>query len=226
MASIDEFTVLRRRVLRRCVYALNALALRDDRVPRDGAFDAAVANALAAIIASQGSGQEFQKTHANRVKSPLELLELARDRAQEDDHSASQVDYTTLKEGIKTAMAFRHGRADEEWDALSEHHIKALLALDEHPALRVLELVDGMHYEDAVMEIYSHEAEKFMPFDPKERSMVPDPAYCDNCGRVTLIAEDSHWSGIGEGICIACGEERTYDDTVADHLALKLGEPD
>ena len=65
-----------------------------------------------------------------------------------------------------------------------------------------------------------------LPFDPKERSMVPEPSACDECGRMTLITEefDAFGIGPGEGICIACGEERTYDHTVRDYLAWRFGE--
>ena len=57
VASYNDFREVRRCVLRRCVYARNTLAMRDDRVPRDGAFDSAAANALAAIVACGDSAR-------------------------------------------------------------------------------------------------------------------------------------------------------------------------
>ena len=46
--------------------------------------------------------------------------------------------------------------------------------------------------------------------------MVPDPVQCPQCWRDTLIAQEWDTWGIevGEGVCIACGYERTYEDTV------------
>ena len=226
VASTDEFTELRRRVMRRCVYALNALALRDDRVPRDGAFDAAAANALAAIVAYKASGREY-KSDGGWVQSPTALLEIVRRQPEIKADALSNSELRTLEEGIEKAKLIRHGRADEEWDVLDERHVDALTSLDQHPALQVLEIVDGLDFTQAVVELYRQETEELMPFSPKERSMVPDPSACDQCGRMTLIAEESDVFGIGpgEGICIACGEERTYDHTVRDYLDWRFGEP-
>ena len=224
----DEFTELRRRVMRRCVYALNALALRDDRLPRDGAFDAAAANALAAIVAYGGSGREYTRD-GGRVESPMKLLEVVGQDPEIKTDAIDDCELRTLKEGIEKAQSIRHGRADEEWDVLDKRHIDALISLDLHPALRVLETVDGKDFEQAAVELYGQEAEERMPhpFDPVARSCVPEPSECEHCGRMTLITEefDVFGHGPGEGICIACGEERTYDDTVVDYVYWKFGEP-
>ena len=117
MASTDEFTELRRRVMRRCVYALNALALRDDRVPRDGAFDAAAANALAAIVAYKASGREY--TSGGWVESPTALLAIVREGPEIKTDAIDDSELRTLEDGIEKAKSIRHGRADEEWDVLA-----------------------------------------------------------------------------------------------------------
>ena len=227
VASTDEFTELRRRVMRRCVYALNALALRDDWVPRDGAFDAAAANALAAIVAYKASGCEY-KGGGGWVESPTALLALVRREPEIKTDAIDDSELQTLKEGIEKAKSIRHGRADEEWDVLDKSHVDALISLDQHPALQVLEIVDGLDFAQAAFELYRQEAKERMPHpsDPKERSMVLEPSDCDSCGRMTLITEgfDAFGIGPGEGICIACGEERLYDDTVRDYLAWRFGE--
>ena len=227
MASTDEFTELRRRVMRRCVYALNALALRDDRVPRDGAFDAAAANALAAIVAYKATGREYT-SGGSRVESPTALLAIVTREPEIKTDAIDDSELRTLKEGIEKAKSIRHGRADEEWDVLDKRHLGALNSLDQHPALQVLGIVDGLDFTQAVVELYRQETEERMPhpFDPVARSMVPEPSECDQCGRMTLITEefDAFGIGPGEGICIACGEERTYDDTVRDYLAWRFGE--
>jgi len=218
VASTDEFTALRRRVMRRCVYALNALALRDDRVPRDGAFDAAAANALAAIVAYMASGREY-KSNGSWVQPPTALLAIVRREPEIKTDTLNNSELHTLGEGIEKAKLIRHGRADEEWDVLNKRHVDALISLDQHPALQVLEIVDGLDFTQAAVELYRTETEELMPFSPKERSMVPEPSECDYCGRMTLITEGSDVFGFdpGEGTCIACGRERTYDDTVHDY---------
>lgn len=226
VAATDEFTELRRRVMRRCVYALNALALRDDRVPRDGAFDAAAANGLAAIVAYSTSGREYERND-RWVKPPTALLEIVRRDAEVRTDALDSSDLRVLKKAIKEVQPLRHGRADEEWDVLDESHVAALIALDRHPALQVLELVDGMDFAQAAVELYRQEAEEFMPSRPEDRLGVPEPTICDFCGRMTLITEGFDAFGIheGEGVCIACGEERTYEDTVRDYLNWRYGEP-
>ncbi len=213
--------------MRRCVYSLNTLAMRDDRLPRDGAFDSAVANALAAIVAYKESGREYEDPE-KRVKAPSELLSIVRNDESVRTNTLSSPDLRTLKKGIKKAQKFRHGRAEDDWDVLREEHIKALIALDQHPALQVLELVDGMNLDEALSTVFEEEALSLLPYDSEEYSFASDPVFCDCCGRMTLIAEDSDvfgW-GVGEGICIACGEERTYDDTVIEYVAWRHGGPD
>ena len=213
--------------MRRCVYALNALALSDDRVPRDGAFDAAAANALATIVAYKASGREYT-SGGGWVESPTALLEIVRLEPEIKTDAIDDSELRTLMEGIEMAKSIRHGRADEEWDVLDKSHVDALISLDQHPALQVLGIVDGLDFTQAVVELYRQETEERMPhlFDPTARSMVPEPSECDQCGRMTLITEefDVFGFGPGEGICIACGEERTYDHTVLDYIAWRFGE--
>ena len=229
MVLTHEFTELRRRVMRRCVYARNSLALRDDRVPRDGAFDAAAANALAAIVAYGASGHEYT-SDGGRVKSPTALLAIVAQDPEIKTDAIDDSELQTLKEGIEKAQPIRHGRADEEWDVLGKRHVEALISLDQHPALHVLETVDGLDCEQAEAELYGHEAEerRRLLSDPRGHSMVPEPSDCHYCGRMTLVAEefDVFGFGPGEGTCIACGEERTYDDTVGEYVAWRCGKSD
>lgn len=222
---MDKFEALRRSVMRRCVYALNTLALKDDRLPRDGAFDAAAANGLAAIVASESSGDEFEKK-GRWVKSPLQLAETVSQKQAIWKSQISATVLTTLREGIKKAQPVRHGGADEEWDVLDEKHVGALIALDGHPALQVLDDLDEKSFAEAVTLLYWLETNEHYPADQWERSQMPDPGYCDDCGRQTLVSEgfDAFGIGPGEGVCIACGLERTYDDTVDDHLDWKFGD--
>ena len=218
MPSLDEFTELRRRVLRRCVYALNSLALRDDRVPPDGAFDAAISNGLAAIVAHESAGNEYEKNR-EFVKPAMSLLDVAKEYLSTSG-ILNDVDLELLEGAIDRIKPLRHGRADDEWYALGKVHVDILLKLDRHQALRILDLVDGFDFSEAATALYRHEVEAILPSNPKERSMTLDPAYCDNCGRTTLIVEDFHYSGLvpGAGNCIACGYERTEDEAEQDYL--------
>lgn len=59
-------------------------ALRVDQVPRDGAFDSAAANGLAAIIAYKESSREYEDS-GNRVKAPLALLSIVKTSASEGE---------------------------------------------------------------------------------------------------------------------------------------------
>lgn len=223
-AQMDKFTELRRRVMRRCVYALNTLALKDDRLPRDGAFDAAAANALAAIVAHRSRGAEY-RPKSDQVKSPLTLIGIVA-RKKVRTKAVSKAHIATLKAGIEHAQAVRHGRADEEWDLLRSEHVDSLIALDKHPTLNVLDALDGKNFDDAITLLYWLETEKHYPADPCDRMQMPEPDYCDECGRRTLVSDEFDAWGInlGEGVCIACGRERTYDDTVSDHLRWKFGD--
>ncbi|MFZ1115675.1 MAG: hypothetical protein WAN44_07600 [Propionibacteriaceae bacterium] len=94
--------------------------------------------------------------------------------------------------------------------------MQALVKLDDHRSLRVRERFVDKTFVDAVVLCFEAEAESQLPWDPKERSMVPDPVQCPQCWRDTLIAQEWDAWGIevGEGVCIACGYERTYEDTV------------
>lgn len=224
---MDTFSAVRCRVMRRCVYALNTLALRDDRLPRDGAFDAAAANGLAAVVAYESSGDEFETHGARgaRVKSPLHLVEtIVQNQAGWND-SISIDALTALRDGIRLVQPIRHGNADEEWDVLNEKHIEALIALDDHSALQVLDELDGKAFAEAITTLYWRETSEHYPVDPWDRSQMPAPDFCDECGRQTLVSEqfDAFGIGPGEGVCIACGRERTYEDTLADHLERRFG---
>ena len=226
MAPSDKFTELRRRVMRRCVYALNTLALRDDRVPLDGAFDAAAANGLAAIVAYSASGHEYEGA-GEWVKPPTKLLAIVTREAGIRTEALCTTQLGLLATAIKRIQPLRHGRADEEWDVLDRDHLDALISLDKHPALQVLDLVDGMDFAQASVELYRQEAAALMPLDSNDHLAIPEPATCDSCMRTTLLSKEFDVFGIhvGEGTCIACGEERTYEDTVLDYLDWRFGKP-
>ena len=161
------------------------------------------------------------------MKAPMALLAIVRTDANIRTNALYSPDLRTLKKGIKKAQKFRHGRAEDDWDVLRKEHLSALIALDQHPALQVLELVDGMNFEEAVSEVFAQEAKDLLPLDLKDHQVVSDLVECDACWRMTPISEDIDAFGInvGEGICIACGTKRTYEDTVLDYISWKFGDP-
>src|ERR1039458_9008468 len=110
--SGDSFRSTRIRVLRRAMFGLSAGALLEDRGPAEGLYDAAVANALAAIVAADCPGRELDAK--GQVLAPLGLL-----KALSED---TWVDIATLKEGIILSQAFRHGRAEDEWTRIAGRH--------------------------------------------------------------------------------------------------------
>lgn len=215
--SSDKFHATRIRVLRRVAYGLNTLALREGRVPAEGPFDAAAANGLAAIIAHEHPGAERSKD--GQISSPNQLLGYVRQQ-RDTEPWAQSINVELLEEGVRWSQPFRHGRADDEWTRVSGSHIAALVGLDEHPALQVLSYLQGKTFDEAVVHAYADEATEQLPFDPKDRSGTPPPTECSECWRETVISQDWDAWGIyaGEGACIACGYERTYEDTVDDFM--------
>lgn len=55
----DQFKYVRRQVLRRVRYATNATALRDNRLPPEAPYDAALTNGLLVIVADEWPGAEI-----------------------------------------------------------------------------------------------------------------------------------------------------------------------
>lgn len=206
---------MRREVLRRVEYARNVHALRGERPPRESLFDTAVTNALVAIVAYLWPGEE--RDWNGRNKPATELLRLIESR---EDPRTEEIDVTTLMEGVLRAQPFRHGRADDEEDGLLGHHIDALEALDEHPALRILDQSRGVPEEELYRQAFLRRAEDELPGDPKDRLLLPDPEECEQCLRPTFLREGWDMFGGDEsaGRCIACGF--TITEAEADDRAI------
>ncbi|MGH8545164.1 MAG: hypothetical protein ACREX3_16385, partial [Gammaproteobacteria bacterium] len=206
-------------VLRRATFAVNAHALLADRVSPEGPYDAAAANGLAVIVADISPGSEMQATKAgDRVLAPLKLLDILSSSGA--GAWLPKLSLSLLEEGILLCQEFRHGRADDEWTRVTRHHIEALVYLDNHPSLGVLQMTDGQSFEEAVVTLYQLAVAEHYPSDPKDGSLFPDVVECPSCWRHTLITQGWDVFGIevGEGTCIACGYERTYEDTINDAL--------
>jgi hypothetical protein len=191
-------------------------AHEEDRVTAEGPFDVAVANGLAAILSDVQPGAEV---NAERVLSPTQLLDKL-EELQVNYAEVSLIDLPLLREGVQLSQPFRHGRADDEWTRVGTDHVQALVKLDDYRSLRVRELLANKTFEAAVVLCFNAEAENRLPCDPKDRSMFPDPVECPQCWRYTLLADgwDDWGVEVGEGTCIACGYERTYEDTVDDAM--------
>ncbi|MET8514379.1 hypothetical protein [Streptomyces sp. NPDC005077] len=128
---------------------------------REGIFDQALSNGLAAIVAFEWPGEEARK---GRVLSASALLKVIEDHVPATDgvvlipdkHPApgmpllrtdsifqaprpaslhTQVDVRTLQDGIDASQLARHGRGA---GGLQRRHIEALLALDGHESLGVM----------------------------------------------------------------------------------------
>ena len=219
--DVEELSRVRQGVVRRARFALNVIALSDDTMPPEGAFDTALTNGLVAIVAEEWPGRERD---GDFMLSARKLLGVV------DDSGGSKwatVDTAALREGLDITQPFRHGRADDEWASIGQQHVGALLALDEHPALRVLDTArQEQNYGDLLYALFLEKSKEELPWDPKERSIVPEPDICDECLRPTLIRDG--WDMFGgdhsEGKCIACGYERDYDTAYNMAISHQLRE--
>ncbi|MFD5292429.1 hypothetical protein ACFWJV_30085 [Streptomyces rochei] len=143
---------------------------------REGVFDQALSNALAAIVASEWPGEELD--HNGRVRSASALLRLIEKHVpatggivlvpdkdplpeipQGDTDSLFQaprlsshtrIDARTLQNGIEASQAARHGRGA---GGLQRRHVEALLALDGHRSLGVM----GEEQQDRIQQIAQEE---------------------------------------------------------------------
>lgn len=202
----DVARAIRQQVLRRVRYATNAIALAENRVPPEAPFDAALTNGLLAIVA-----EDFpDKLRTHGLLPPASrLLDLV-----DEGGMMLKADLQVLRDGLLLTQPARHGRADDEFAVITSEHVNALLSLDTHPALRFLDTARGKTVDECVVLAYRERAEDELPFDPKDRLMVPEPEECDLCLRETFLPTgwDEFGGEIGPGACIACGHERTYDE--------------
>lgn len=220
------FIDVRRQVLRRVRYATNTLALYNNTVPPEGPFDAALTNGLAAIVAEEAPGQEWKDPSNGIVKSARVLMRVA----WRQPGLREFIDRHTLDEGLALSQPARHGRADDEFAAITGHHIRALAALDRHPALHFLEAAQGQSIDQCFVLAYRELATGALLFDPKDRSLVPDIEECPNCWRETFLP--SGWDIFGgtfsAGFCLACGYERSdseaYDEAIQNAIRRHMEE--
>ncbi|MEU6402332.1 hypothetical protein [Streptomyces sp. NPDC046985] len=139
---------------------------------REGVFEQALSNGLAAIVASEWPGKELNRN--GRVQSASTLLKVIEEHIpatdgvvlvpdqhpmqeipQDDTDSLFQaprrsshtrIDVRTLQNGIESSQAARHGRGV---GGLQHRHIEALLALDGHRSLGAM----GEEQQDRIQQI-------------------------------------------------------------------------
>ncbi|GAB3855748.1 hypothetical protein GCM10029963_51000 [Micromonospora andamanensis] len=201
--------------MRRLRYGLNVVALERDLVPPEGPFDVALTNGLAAMVASDHPGAE--KDGNGRMHPASRLLTIL-------ENGGQNLDYSVLREALSITQPLRHARADDEYLLPIQRHLAALVDLDGHPALRVLDRArSAAHVDPLVVDLYMEaaaEATGLYAMSPKDRLDQPDLEDCDECWRTTFLP-----SGIDEfggtkspGRCAACGYER--DAETARELAI------
>lgn len=222
-----SFEQLRRQVLRRVRYATNATALRDNRLPPEAPYDAALTNGLLAIVADQWPGEEIRSNGS--TKSARELLNMI-DRY---GNPFPYIDTCAMRDGLDVTQPARHGRSDDEFAVLQINQVNAMLALDQHPALDFLDAALVYHnISDLVWKAFEERASVEVPFDPGEGITLPDPEECDECLRPTFLP--SGWDMFGgtntEGQCIACGFTRdageAIDLAIAEAVERAVERPD
>ena len=207
----DRFQDVRRQVLRRVRYATNAAALRDDRLPPEAPYDAALTNGLLTIVAEEWPGEEFARD--GRMKAARDLLGVI----SRHGNPFPYVDASVLLDGLDLTQPARHGRSDDEFAVLSPGHIDAIIALDQHPALEFVNEASGGRDVSALLwRAFEERACAEVPFDPGDGSVFPDPEECDECWRPTFLP--TGWDMFGAtnatGQCIACGYIRTGDEAL------------
>ncbi len=163
----DEFVRLRRQVLRRVRYALNTVAVVDDRLPPDGLFDVALSNGLAAIVAAEWPGADTDPDNPKWGYSAKRLLTEIEERT--GGAGLSGVDVPVLRDGLRLTQPNRHGMADDEWVTMGADQLKALRELDGHPALNFLSYAVDHSVDDCIWRAYLDRAESELPLSPKDR---------------------------------------------------------
>ncbi|MET9671264.1 hypothetical protein ABZY19_39120 [Streptomyces sp. NPDC006475] len=136
---------------------------------REGIFDMALSNGLAAIVAYEWPGEDMNRS--GRVLPASALLQVIEDKLTASDgvvlipdkhqvseipqggtdsifqtprlSSATRIDLGTLRDGIDQSQAARHGRGA---GGLQRRHIEALLDLDGHESLQTM----GEHQSDRI----------------------------------------------------------------------------
>jgi hypothetical protein len=215
MMSLVDPVEFRRQVVRKLRYGLNVVVLERDLVPPEGPFDVALTNGLAAIVSLDHPGAE--KDQRGRMLPARELLKVLEDRGE-------PLDFPALREALDITQPLRHGRADDEYLLPVSQHLRALVDLDGHRALLVLDQAREVgRVEDLVARLYADAANEvtglyFM--SPKERIDQPDLEECDECWRNTFLPDghDEFGGTNSTGRCVACGYER--DEDTARDLAI------
>jgi hypothetical protein len=206
----------RRQVMRRLRYGLNVVALERDLVPPEGPFDVALTNGLAAIVASDHPGDEQDRK--GRMLSASGLLKILEDRGE-------VLDFAALRDALDITQPMRHGRADDEYLLPVQRHLQALVELDDHRALLVLEQARAASkVEDLLARLYADSANEVTGLDVmafKDRLDQPDLEECDECWRTTFLPDghDEFGGTNSTGRCVACGYER--DEDTARELAVR-----
>lgn len=205
---------LRPAVIRRMRYGLNTIALESDRVPPEGPFDVALTNGLLAIVASIDPTQTLDptKSRPDRLASARLLLERT--------HSLGvTLPMADLLDALNETQPLRHGSSDDEWVTPTPRHLDALQALDAHDALNVLDLAREHPTVNALVPVLYYDAALDASgqayLSPKESLDVFDPQDCNDCWRPTFImfSNDDFGGDEGPGVCLACGAERTADES-------------
>ncbi|MFJ1887164.1 MULTISPECIES: hypothetical protein [unclassified Streptomyces] len=153
----------------------------------------------------------------------------------------TRIDVMTLRDGLERTQPVRHARGI---GTLERRHIDALLALDDHIALRCLasEHADRAwsnareadaharsRAADLLLRIGEEEAARraqaardlIEPYHPKHNP-VSSPQLCPICGHESFQAdaEDDHGMGVGIGRCLVCHYERSAEAADEDAQAL------
>lgn len=221
---MDEVRAARVEAQRRAAYARSALALERDDVPAEAVLDVAVTNGLAAIVARE---HPARLADGRRVKSATQLLDVC----EEHGVAGVQLDCAALRDGVVASQSLRHGRPvdgiPEDFEVVGSGHVAAVLQLDAHPSLRVLERAREFTSMKSLIEALFRDAiEGLRPFSPKDR-LDGDVELCEACGEWALFVFGVDVAGFGfpgPAVCLNCGSELTEEDADMAAFRHQLGD--
>ncbi|MFJ2647919.1 hypothetical protein ACIO1C_14445 [Streptomyces sp. NPDC087420] len=214
----------------RCAAVLDS----DPDVPSEGTYDQALTNGLAAIVAHEWPGEEANaKGRMHAANTLLDVIE-QHAVAQPDGSrlipwvrfdgspAGTRVDVAALRHGVTETQGVRHARGT---GTLERAHVDALVALDDHPALRRIGEVtsDGQWVNAKIADSYEQQrAEEYLIF-------IGDEEADERAERAPDRLEPYHprhnpdRNGTELGYCPVCHREAFKLDTPDEEYGMSIG---
>ena len=187
----------------RCAAVLNS----DPDVPSEGMIDQALTNGLAVIVADEWPGEEANARPMHAANTLLDVIEQHSSRSRRRaPHTVGEirrprpepVSTWPLRHGVTETQGVRHARGT---GTLERAHVDALVALDDHPALRRIGEVtsDGQWVNEKIADSYEQQrAEEYLIFigdeEADERAKRAPDRLCTYHPGTTRKGTTSNWA--------------------------------